>query len=128
MTGSRHKVFGFFFLIAVLQVPGLEASTYSVLHSFQVPPEFPAGGIVQDDSGTLYGVSQIGPYTSATGAIFSVKKDGSRFSVLHTFFLNDPGGTRPIGPPVLDGLGTLFGMTESPVFSMRVDGTAFKVL
>jgi uncharacterized repeat protein (TIGR03803 family) len=95
----------------------------------------PAGSLITDDSGSLYGMTRIGG-SSNGGAVFKIGMDGSGFQILHSFGgAND--GNYPIGPLVLDRLGNLYGVTQGPnaespglqtIFKVRTDGTGYQLL
>src|SRR5213075_1175917 len=89
----------------------------------------PMGGLVEDNSGVLYGVTF---YSSGAGSIFKINKDGSNFTVLKIF--NSPEILYPYAGLVSFGnylYGTCFnGGVESKggVFRIRKDGTGYQEL
>ena len=119
-VGLRWAIFWAILLSLASDAAG--ARQYGILHDFQFPPQGLVGGVVADGSGTLFG------YSFSPGAIYSLKSDGSGFSVLHTFLSNDAGGVHPNGTPVLDDSGRLYGTTEAAVFSIKTDGSDFTIL
>jgi uncharacterized repeat protein (TIGR03803 family) len=110
---------------------------FTVLHSFggeatdALNPQAP---LILDCSSNLYGTTYYGG-TSDRGTVFTLKSDGTGFSVLHSFVEGGAGGTFPRAPLILDGAGNLYGTTSSgggpgygTVFTIKTDGTGFSVL
>jgi uncharacterized repeat protein (TIGR03803 family) len=104
-------------------------SSFQVIYTF---PDFsdgysPVGGLVEDNSGVLYGLAF---YSSDGGSIFKINKDGSNFTVLKIF--NSPGIRYPYAGLVQFGnylYGTCFsGGVESKggIFRIRKDGTGYQ--
>jgi len=95
------------------------AQTLTTLHSFNpnIDGAQPVSGVVLAGS-TLYGTASEGSY----GNVFSLKTDGTGFTVLHSFSGSD--GAGPKGGLLLSG-NSLFGTTLSGVFSINTDGTGF---
>lgn len=93
---------------------GPDGSGFTVLHSFaggETDGGYPRGTpLVLDD--TLYGTTVTGGRGGAgPGVVFSVKTDGSGFTLLHVFDgLMEGTGTQPCGGLVSDGE-KLYGMT-----------------
>jgi len=83
--------------------------TETVLHAFANAAEGnePLGGLVMDQSGNLYGMTQLGGY--GYGSIFEVAPDGTE-TVLYTF-RGKPDGARPAGELIMDSAGNLYGTT-----------------
>ena len=83
--------------------------TEIVLHAFANGGEGnePLGGLVMDQSGNLYGMTQLGG--NGFGNIFEVAPDGTE-TVLYTF-QGEPDGARPAGELIMDGAGNLYGTT-----------------
>ncbi|HTT84608.1 MAG TPA: choice-of-anchor tandem repeat GloVer-containing protein [Rhizomicrobium sp.] len=90
------------------------AGTLTVLHAFDgADGQGPAGPLIADKSGNLYGVTVDGGDSSsclgiACGTVFELTSGGS-FTVLHSFQNDD--GASPTGPLVLDESGKLLGTT-----------------
>jgi uncharacterized repeat protein (TIGR03803 family) len=92
----------------------------------------PYGSLAQDTS-TLYGSTSgggTGGGTGGNGVVFSIGKNGSGFTVLHSF-TGGSGGDRPYGSVTLNG-STLYGTTEyggtsdnGVVFSIGTNGNSF---
>ncbi len=75
-----------------------------------VDGNLPVGGVAIDGSGNIYGTANQGG-TYGYGTIWELSASGS-FSVLYSFTGNDDGGN-PTGGIALDGLGNLYGTTNS---------------
>jgi uncharacterized repeat protein (TIGR03803 family) len=86
-----------------------ETGTETVLYRFtgQEDGKWPAGNLVRDSSGNLYGTSQGG--TLLWGAIFKLDPAGN-FTVLHSF-TGGAGGGDPWAGLVHDASGRLYGTT-----------------
>ncbi len=107
-------------------------SNFTNIHSFAGGSSdgvAPRGSLVYSN-GLLYGMTYQGG-TSNTGIIFSIKTDGTSFTLLHSFTGGSTDGVNPYGSLILaDGL--IYGMTyqggpsnEGIIFSMNIDGTGF---
>lgn len=115
-----------------------DGSAETVLHSFtgaggdgQDPY---TAGLVQDRSGTLYGITQQGG-SAGLGVVFSLKTDGSGFTILHHFGGAPADGRYPNAALILSADGTLYGTTEwggandaGTVFRLNIDGSGYSVL
>ncbi len=96
--------------------PGSGGWTETVLYSFPLSysgpdGDLPAGTVVIDKAGNLYGVTQAGGFYGY-GAIFELtpSTDGSyRERIIHSFNLTD--GSLPDATLVFDGAGNLYGTT-----------------
>jgi uncharacterized repeat protein (TIGR03803 family) len=83
----------------------------TVLHRFAFGADsgFPAGGLVMDKEGNLYGTTY-GNGTAAPGTVYKVTKDGKE-TVLHTFKTGSDGDA-PMGSLIMDTEGNLYGTTS----------------
>jgi uncharacterized repeat protein (TIGR03803 family) len=105
------------------------------LHSFTLSDGAnPEASLVLDGAGNLYGTTYAGG-ASSHGTVFTVKTNGSGFTVLHSFAWNSADGGNPRASLVLDGSGNLYGTTYEggasnlgTVFRIKTDGTGFTVL
>jgi uncharacterized repeat protein (TIGR03803 family) len=81
----------------------------TVLYSFLGAPdgEGPAGGVIRDSAGNLYGTTQLGG-TSHAGTVFEVDSNGGE-TILHSFQGSDGGD--PTSALTLDSQGNLYGTT-----------------
>jgi uncharacterized repeat protein (TIGR03803 family) len=80
----------------------------TVLHNFKGPDGYCPASLIRDDSGNLYGVTQLGG--AGYGVVFKVDTTG-RETVLYTFKgLAD--GSAPAAGVVLDAAGILYGTTQ----------------
>jgi uncharacterized repeat protein (TIGR03803 family) len=110
---------------------------FAILHSFAwggTEASHPYPSLVLDGSGNLYGTTYAGGHSSS-GVIFTLKTDGSGFTVLHSFAGGEADGANPYGALVLDGSGNLYGTTsgggasgEGTIFTITTGGTGFTVL
>jgi uncharacterized repeat protein (TIGR03803 family) len=111
-----------------------DGSNFMVLRMFSATddPKDPNGGLIEGPDGALYGTSARGG-SADQGTVFRIRKDGSQFSVLHSFSasFNGPHGGYPAAGLVdgLDGYlyGTTFGSWDPPyagstIFRIRYDG------
>jgi titin len=110
----------------------------SILHSFTGSPgdgSNPVGSPVQDTAGFLYGMTPSGG-SGGCGVIFKTGKDGSNYTILHSFVdgrtPND--GANPNGNLLLSG-STLYGMTSAggvanngTIFKINTDGSKYTIL
>ncbi|NCU41879.1 MAG: hypothetical protein EOM19_04120 [Candidatus Moranbacteria bacterium] len=110
-----------------------DGTNFTLLHGFSggtADGEFPLGSLIQDDT-TLYGMTSEGGLHNE-GIIFKIQKDGSGFTLLHSFTSSSDGGN-PQGSLVLEG-DTLFGLASEggsydagTIFKIETDGTDFEV-
>jgi len=108
---------------------------FSLIHEFAGgvnDGSSPQGSVIMN-SGTMYGMTYLGG-NSNYGTVFSVKTDGSDFTLLHEFAGGGTDGRTPYGD-VLLASGKLYGMTYrggdsnyGTVFSMNLDGSGFTLL
>jgi uncharacterized repeat protein (TIGR03803 family) len=90
----------------------------TVLYNFQAGDDgaFPAGGLMMDESGNLYGTTRYGGGNNAAcgsggaGTAFELKPNGQE-SVLHAFGSGSDGAC-PVAGLIRDGNGNLYGTTE----------------
>lgn len=117
-------------------VPSAGGWTYILLHSFAGwNGAGPAGTLVLDAQGNLYGTTAAGGYYKSTfcfggcGVAFElVRTQAWREKVLHTFFIAANDGAYPAGGLVFDKNGNLYGTTM--VFGWNNgfgDGIAYKL-
>jgi uncharacterized repeat protein (TIGR03803 family) len=111
------------------------AQTFTVLHSLTLDEGFNLFAPLVLSSNILYGAAQGGPggiSPNQNGNLFKLNTDGTGFTNLHTFTLND--GAFPDAALILSG-STLYGTTSEggsevfgTVFSINTDGTGFTTL
>jgi uncharacterized repeat protein (TIGR03803 family) len=84
----------------------------SILYRFGDVPDgaSPLGGVALDSSGNIYGTTWLGGAYSL-GTVFSLDSTGKE-KVLHSF-IGGNDGANPIGGPVLDQAGNLYGATAA---------------
>ena len=113
-----------------------DGSGMTVLHHFDNTTgngANPVGGLVQDANGVLYGTTYSGGQ-NGFGIVFSVKTNGTDFTVLHHFGSGSD-GRYPYASLILDS-GVLYGTTQNgggvddvgTVFKINTDGTGYTVL
>ena len=118
-----------------------DGSGFSLLHSFSDQagtPVSPQSPLVHAADGFLYGTTAggRGNSTSAAGAVFKIRPDGSGFQVVYSF-VNSTSPTA-ISPreSFFQGIdGSLYGRTNQGgvnnrgvIYKVRTDGTGFKVI
>jgi uncharacterized repeat protein (TIGR03803 family) len=88
-----------------------------VLHAFSGGADgaYPAGGVIFDKSGNLYGVTQFGgsgctASASRCGTVFEISAHSHTESILHSFLAS---GAWPDGGLVMDSGGNLYGETST---------------
>lgn len=107
-------------------------SGFALLHSFTgsaTDGAYPYRSLVVSGS-TLYGMTFVGGSTGS-GVIFKIKKDGSDFTLLHSFagVEGAKDGASPYGDLIISG-STLYGMTHfggSSEIGMSGNGAIFKI-
>ncbi|MGD1149422.1 MAG: choice-of-anchor tandem repeat GloVer-containing protein [Thermoanaerobaculaceae bacterium] len=136
LTLRSSRIAGFL-LAAALGLAGVPpAGAISILKSFSAGGAdglWPQAPLIGDGAGNLYGTTQ----SSGTGGgtVFTIKTDGTGFTVLHNFLGWPSDGAEPLAGLVLDGRGNLYGTTQrggaydsGTVFKLRTDGTGFALL
>jgi uncharacterized repeat protein (TIGR03803 family) len=113
---SVLAVCAFVFLFSVLGTQFAQAQTFTVLYSFQGPPNgsSPNGGLVQDAEGNLYGTTSMGGrFNRGTqGTVFELYADGSERPI-YAFGKDANDGIVPLAGLVRDADGNLYGTTSS---------------
>jgi len=102
-----------------------------ILHAFQggfnTEAASPAGGVIMDEAGNLYGATLsggLGPFPGF-GTLYRVDPAGN-FTVLYKF-QGKSDGANPTGPLVRDAAGNLYGVAPGVDTSGAVRGTVFKL-
>jgi uncharacterized repeat protein (TIGR03803 family) len=116
-----------------------DGTGYRVLHEFNGGRDDganPEAALLLDRSGNLYGTTVLGG-TSDLGTVFKIRKDGSRFAVLHSFSV-DGDGFCPRAGLIVDRSQNLYGTAEGfggsaaptpgTVFTLKTNGSGFRVL
>ena len=107
------------------------AQSFSILHSFGSSSDdgqYPFDNVILSGN-TSYGMT-INGGANNLGTIFKVNKDGSDYSVLHSFEGDASDGSNPRGTLLLSD-GILYGMTNSnngAIFKLNTDGSGFTIL
>ncbi|MBV9127129.1 MAG: hypothetical protein JO117_03480, partial [Verrucomicrobia bacterium] len=119
-------------LSAALAPHPAHAWTYKLVHDFCSDScydgKLPAGGLIADPAGNLYGATLLGGVEEA-GTIFELTYDSEKGvwgeKVLYNFCAECDEGGGPRGRLVLDMAGNLYGTT--PGGGTRGDGTVFRL-
>lgn len=128
MQGNTYYAFGNIFS---LNPQNLE---FKLLHSLNPDLEGgnPYGNIIETSNGRLVGMTRYGQMFN--GSVFSLKKDGSDFKVLHKFTVIGD-GSMPRGDLIETHKETLLGLTyeggeynAGTIFKIGLDGSGFTVL
>jgi len=99
------------------------ASTPITLASFNLADERPAGGVIMDASGDLFGVTD-GTLLNE-GRVFEIKKTASGYASTPTTLVSFNSLEDPRGGLIADSAGNLFGTTENG--GANDDGTVFEI-
>ncbi|MGH9500732.1 MAG: choice-of-anchor tandem repeat GloVer-containing protein [Terriglobales bacterium] len=105
--------------------PGKSGYVESVIYSFTGGADgAKPTGIVADPNGVLYGTTSIGG-THENGTAFKLTpaKSGYTFDLIYSF-RGGSDGSQPIGAPVLDQLGNIYGVTQ--LGGTRNEGIVFQ--
>ena len=109
----------------------IDGTGFAILHDFTNinDGEFPYAGVILSGD-TLYGTTENGGPTGRNGTIFSVKTNGTGFTVVYDFS-GDVDGANPVAPLLLSS-GVLYGTTQQggcngkgTVFAVNTDGTGY---
>jgi uncharacterized repeat protein (TIGR03803 family) len=98
----------------------------TTLASFDLPSVSPAGVLITDSSGNLYGTTAGSNGNQDVGTVYEVTQGSGNITTLASFTENaNPGG--PVSGLVMDGAGNLYGTTSLPATVYEVvkgSGTA----
>jgi uncharacterized repeat protein (TIGR03803 family) len=135
--GAYGQVYGGFGTAFRLNKDG---SGYSVLHNFGngADGQGPQAGLVEGTDGALYGTTYFGG-TNSTGTVFKMNKDGTAYTMLHSFIAFAADGYSPTAALMQGTDGVLYGTTSGggtstnqygfgTVFRLNRDGTGYRVL
>jgi uncharacterized repeat protein (TIGR03803 family) len=111
-----------------------DGSSPAILKSFIGPDgNTPVAGLVMSTDGRLFGTTFTGG-NSNLGTVFSLKKDGSDFTLLHGF-VGGPDGEGPKTALIVGSDEVLYGTTDftdatnrGTIFKLNKDGTGYSVL
>lgn len=88
-----------------------QAQTFTRLYNFTGSTgAYPKAGVIEDESGNLYGTTNSGGSSSYYGSVFQVSSSGAE-TVLYNF-TGSKDGAYPFAPIIRDSQGTLYGTTE----------------
>lgn len=114
-----------------------DGTGYQILHAFSGGPadgSHPDARLLLDDSGVLYGTTRAGG-PADLGTVYALGKDGTDFTLVHSFAGSLSDGAQPYSSLLLDPAGNLYGTTREggtagfgTVFALRRDGSSFSVL
>ena len=114
-------------------------SGFEVLHGFGATGDgaLPGAAVIEGSDDKLYGTTPAGG-TGGRGAVFRINKDGTGYSLLHSFASNELEGTLPTGSLVEAGDGWLYGVasrrgtngtaSRGTLFKVNKDGSGFAIL
>src|SRR6516164_9702910 len=113
--------------------PGWAAVHFQILKSFPnwslLYPE-PEGALIIATDGALYGTTRNGG-TNALGSVFRMNKDGSGYTILHSFSslegAQPAAGLLEASDGVLNGTSTGGDQNTGAVFKLNKDGSGFTV-
>ena len=119
----------FMLVLAAVATTPTQAQTYTVLHLFTNMPDGgnPAGPLIQDAQGTLYGTTKGGGGCDGglpCGTVFKVDSDGTE-TVLYSF-QGGSDGVYPLAGVIRDAAGNLYGTTQGNGF-LGALSTVFKL-
>ena len=104
-------------LLAPFSAHAAKAWTYTLLHNFCTQGDcadggFPTTGLARDARGNLFGVTETGGAHNA-GVVFELERHAKNyaFKVLHDFCFSCGDGAFPVGSPIADVNGNLYGTT-----------------
>ena len=90
-----------------------DPASVSTVHEFNgTDGSVPIGELIQASDGRLYGVTQLGGLSGATGTVFRIESDGS-FTSLHSFQSSQSDGTQPLGRIVQSPTSVFYGTTSA---------------
>jgi uncharacterized repeat protein (TIGR03803 family) len=112
-----------------------DGSGFAVLHSFTggADSKNPEAALVEGSDGALYGTTYFGD-SAHRGTIFKLNKDGSGYSVIHSF-TGTPDGQQPVSKLLEGSDGALYGTTffggaanGGAIYTLQNDGSGYGVL
>lgn len=105
---------------------GIDGSGYKTLYEFKSilsDGAHPLGSLLLSDS-VFYGTTQRGGIENR-GAAFKINIDGTGFSLLHSFQLDSSGPL--VNSSLIELNNRLFGIARYSIFSMKKDGSDFRI-
>ena len=121
-----------------------QSTNFTLLHNFTGTGgdgASPHAGLVEGSDGTLYGTTSGGGSGIGYGTVFRLNKDGSSYTVLHSFTGGPSDGSNPQGGLLEGSDGVLYGTTKEggsaeeggsagagTVFKLNKDGSGYVVL
>jgi uncharacterized repeat protein (TIGR03803 family) len=114
-----------------------DGSAYTILRHFAggtADGKYPYAGVVEGLNNTLYGTTSSGG-SANFGTLFSIKKDGTAYTVLHHFGGGSADGASSYAALALASDGKLYGTTTAggpanlgTLFRLNADGSGYTVL
>lgn len=107
---------------------GKETVLYNFTGSADGDGADPAGVLIQDSAGNLYGTTELGgDISNPAGIVFKLDPTGKE-TILHTFTSGADGG-QPAAGLILDAAGNLYGTTiQGTIFKMDKTGNNYSIL
>lgn len=98
--------------------------TETVLHFFEGSPdgEFPAGELIFDEAGNLYGTTVLG---GGSGTVYELTPSGNAWTENVLYDFSGEGGYEPYGGLIFDNAGNLYGTTQDG--GLNYSGTVFRL-
>jgi uncharacterized repeat protein (TIGR03803 family) len=116
---------------------GKDGSGYNILHVFKGAGgdgAQPLAGVIEGSDGNLYGTTHYGGATDL-GTVFKMNKDGSGYSLLHSFASFPGDGVQPSSRPIEGSDGAIYGVTyfggttnKGAIFKLDKNGSGYRIL
>jgi uncharacterized repeat protein (TIGR03803 family) len=118
--------------LGLIAAQSAQAQTFTVLYTFTggTDGSIPAGGVIRDTAGNLYGATYQGgdlkcnTFTPGCGVVFKLSP-ASKETVLHAFVGGPSDGANPAGGVVRDAKGNVYGTTYEA--GVPDNGTLYEV-
>ena len=130
--GGSNNCSGFDGCGTVFQLaPSGSGWTETVLHRFTFGDDggIPIGGLIFDNSGNLYGTTELAPF--GDGTVFELTPSGGQwtYTLLYSLMSGQGGFGGPLGPLAMDAAGNLYGTTFAGGIGSCYEecGTVFKL-
>lgn len=115
-----------------------DGSGYTVLWNFSTTDGnglYIYSGVIEGADHKLYGAASITSFGSYSGNVYSLNKDGTGFTIIHTFSGAQDSQASPTASLLQSANGTLYGSTrtgglpfQGTVFKLNTDGGGYSVL
>lgn len=126
MIPLNRSILSLAFAAALWSSPAKGAVTLTTLYSFgESDGKFPAGGLVLDAAGNLYGTTHNGGEKLA-GTVYEIAAGTHTYTTLHSFRFRDSElSGYPYGNLIIDSTGNLYGTAQGD--TMSTHGMVFKI-